>query len=273
MAQVGSKSQVTWVTHCKFSITSNKGTPAFCQNVVVSPRWVCTMDTNNVVSSCYMQSIMIECYFIFRWNCTVRTKKCSCKALVTQKGDEFKRGNQPHLHPSIPNMGVALKARKKIKETCLSDVFRSAAEITNEVLCDLPAEANVPLPGPAALARAANRSRQARRPKEPINLDFDPDTGYIPDGFLRKDVVAKDPKTGEPRRHLIFMTPFQEGLLSKAKNWYIDATFKVVRSPFTQLFSIHAFVKGTDGTKKQVPLCFVLMSGKRAVDYKKVCTT
>lgn len=72
-------------------------------------------------------------------------------------------------------------------------------------------------------------------------------------------------------RHLIFATPQQLHFLSQAKRWYVDATFKVLRSKdtFEQLFGIHAFFRKEEDTK-QVPLVFVFMTRRRKKDYKKV---
>jgi hypothetical protein len=57
--------------------------------------------------------------------------------------------------------------------------------------------------------------------------------------------------------------------LAKATTWDMDGTLKVVKSPIMQLFSIHAFVMYEDAIK-QLPLCFVLMTGRKRRDYKKV---
>ena len=55
-------------------------------------------------------------------------------------------------------------------------------------------------------------------------------------------------------------------ILSTSVEWYIDSTFKSVGNPFTQLWSIHAFLKHGESVK-QVPLAFCLMSGKAQEDY------
>ena len=80
---------------------------------------------------------------------------------------------------------------------------------------------------------------------------------HIPKDFMKADIHVKE------KRHILFAT------LSKATKWYIDGTFKLCRHPFKQLFTINAFVHDSENAK-QVPLCFVFMSGQSASNYQKV---
>jgi hypothetical protein len=113
-------------------------------------------------------------------------------------------------------------------------------EISNEPITALPK--------PSHIARAANRLRQNLRPEDPEDLDFKLDEDCIPPNFLKDDVRASN------KCHLIFATD--------AQLVHLDGTFKLVRKPFTRLFSVNAFVRSGDHLK-QVPLAFVLMSGKK----------
>ena len=48
--------------------------------------------------------------------------------------------------------------------------------------------------------------------------------------------------------------------------WYIDGTFKIVKEPMKQLVTIHIILNIAE-QRVSVPVCFVLMSRRRKIDY------
>ena len=94
------------------------------------------------------------------------------------------------------------------------------------------------------VARRGNRARQKLRPQDPTDLSFSLNTDYLPESFVKDDVVL------DGGRHIIFASELMLEFLRKAKTWYIDATFKVVRDPFYQLFTVHAFIRNASCLKQ-----------------------
>lgn len=199
------------------------------------------------------------------WRCTSRGKLAPCQVKVIQDGDEFIPSVHSHNHPAQPGRDQLLKTCAEVKRRAKDEVFKSAMTIVEEVMTKNTASDPLPcsLPNPSNLARVANKKRQGRRPKHPRDLTFDLDKDHVPNDFVLEDVFVDD------ARHLIFSSSKQRDILKEAKTWYCDGTFRIVKAPFMQLYSIHAFVKGEEQVK-QVPLVFVLMSRKRKRDYKKV---
>lgn len=199
------------------------------------------------------------------WRCSVRNKTVNCKARVIQRGENFSPGCQPHTHIAMPNKDTVASVISQVKAAAKEDIFQPAGTIVENCFSrnNIGAIPCPTLPKQTNLQRTANRARQKLRPAEPSSLDFDIEMEHVPQDFMKADIEVGT------RRHLMFASDDQLKKLAKAKRWYMDGTFHVVRKPFTQLFSIHAFLQ-QNGEIKQVPLVFVLMSGKRKFDYKCV---
>ncbi|XP_055959191.1 uncharacterized protein LOC126832014 isoform X1 [Patella vulgata] len=206
------------------------------------------------------------------WRCSKRSGPTRCPATVIQDGDTYQPGLKNHLHPAEPGIQTATKIKVTAKHEAKGNVFtKSCSSIAERVLSSV-GSAEEPIhsrPPMAALVRSLQRTRQTLRPKDPTDVSSSLDEDFIDHsapGFYQKRV-----KVGE-RRHHIFCTDRQMQLLARAKTWYMDATFRVVNKPWSQLFSIHAFIK-TGETTRQLPLVFCVMSGKSQDDYYKLNST
>lgn len=200
------------------------------------------------------------------WVCSVRNKNERCPAQISQRGQNFVAGKVAHSHPSKPGIDVQAKIVKALKEKVVQreNCFASSGKLVESALLDLRTDnPTAILPQPALLQRRTNRARQSTRPQHPTTLNFELNQHHIPDNFLLADLNY------DGSRQLILATDDQLKLLAKAEHWYVDGTFKLIREPFAQLFSIHAFIR-RDKCLKQVPLAFAIMSRRTTPDYAAV---
>lgn len=201
------------------------------------------------------------------WRCTIRNDKMYCPATVIQRGEDvYERGASLHCHGVDPSAASSARIKREVKQEAMKDIFKSATTIAERAIVnERNANGTRPdIPKVQTLSRIANKHRQAERPDEPVNLvTFEYTEDYLPE-FLCGDIVPDPEYPGV--RHLMFASQNQQRLLARAKTWYVDGTFKIIKEPFVQLWSIHAFIEKDDNSK-QVPLVYIFMSRRKTEDY------
>ncbi len=68
------------------------------------------------------------------WECIHRRKDHRCSASVIQNGENFRRGNSTHHHPSLPDARQHAAIRAAVRKQAASNLFESAGCIVQGVL-------------------------------------------------------------------------------------------------------------------------------------------
>ena len=113
-----------------------------------------------------------------------------------------------------------------------------------------------------------NRARNKLLPPQPKLIDFTLDKIFVEGDSKISDFVVLD-FFEDGVRIIILSSRKMLTLLKAAEYWFCDGTYKVVRKPFYQLWSIHVFIQ-SGHSMKQIPVAFVLMSHRRQKDYETV---
>lgn len=213
-----------------------------------------------------------DCSTVFRCRATDSSGK-ECIARVVVSGTSYSPNND-HTCTAKPEANVHEKhtITREAKIAGLKCKAVSAGNIIQPLMQE-HVYSDVVLPDPILLARTVNRARAKERPTHPTDLHFTLDRPNMPKHFLRGDILVGP--EGQQQRHLIFSTKKQLRLLREMKRWYLDGTFRLVKKPMMQLWTIHGFLKVWNSRKKrheikQVPLLYVLMSRRTAADYEAV---
>ena len=239
------------------------------------------------------------------WQCTIRGKINPCRARVVQRAPgNFEPGQHHHNH--LAEVGAATAARiiALVKTKAMDDVFRPAAAIVDEVYVVmfpfiLPfwlqwQQSKVVIINTCNLKKLLSvYYRFAYRNLKMLLVLHCQSQNILLDNLLDILRVSAIDLQNPPAwilswtktiyhsnsivqmytfvtdATLFFATNEQLYQLTKAKTWYIDGTFKLCRHPFSQLLTINAFVR-KDKCVKQVPLLFLVMSGWKKLDYRKV---
>lgn len=177
------------------------------------------------------------------WICTSRRKASMCRATIIQKGSIFIPGRSSHIHEARPGICKTLEITAEVKKRAQKDLFKPAARIVEEVMTEKLGNKSTDcnLPDASQLKRVAHRIQQSDLEAEHNDINFNLPADVIPPNFLKADIRISN------ARHILLFTAEQQALLDKARILYMDRSTKMIRKPFSHIFSIHTYVKNDKG--------------------------
>ena len=175
--------------------------------------------------------------------------------------------NKHNHHPDF-SLNIKREINMALKRECMDNTLDNPSAVIHNVLLNNEDYMNFYEKG-SSLAKMKSmkmtimRTRNLHAPPKVTNINFQLERRFFPQDvphFFRGDVTTKE------GRHVIFFSDKQLEYLQKAKVWYVDGTFKIIRDPFTQLLTIHTTVRNNE-TTSSIPIAFILMSRRRKIDY------
>lgn len=229
------------------------------------------------------------------WDCRlVRTGLCAARAITNNppaptdvillKGPE----QSSHSHPPNQEEVEAEKITSRIKRKAAAHPEVPPAQILRVELAGVSDGVLSQLPEREALKKQVRRERRKDLPPNPRSLS---ELQELPDLYQKTlqgekflifdsrvaedededEDVQRDEETAADRT-LVFGTRQNLEVLCRSSTWFIDGTFKVTPTLFTQLFTILGVRKRETQGGEGVPLpcIYALMTSKRQDEYSKV---
>ncbi|XP_068204653.1 uncharacterized protein [Palaemon carinicauda] len=142
--------------------------------------------------------------------------------------------------------------------------------LINEVLCNVPQAVQGSLPNSSALKKTIRRKRNqiSASPPNPVDLNHlaipDEYSTYKTEPNQKEDFLLKDRRPSEDRILLFGRRSWLQHLVS-AEVWYVDGTFKIAPTLFSQVYIVMAQkIRGV------IPVLYAILPNKRKVTYSRL---
>lgn len=131
----------------------------------------------------------------------MRRKDLWCRAVVSQRGNEFVCGSVDHINPPEAGLLKRTVIAAKVRVEAIQHPYRASGDIIEDAF-SITNENDFNLPNQQYLQRASNLIRQKLRPAEPKDLTFEIDQRFLGcEDFIQGDVRV------ENERHILLATP------------------------------------------------------------------
>ncbi len=180
-----------------------------------------------------------------------------------------------HSHPPNRDATKALILVENLKTVAQSQPALPPSVIVRDTLQNATPRVLSQMPLRENLRQTICRQRRQNVPHNPKSIA---DLEHLPDEFMKTmldEVLVLhdnyDTQDGDEGRVIVFATRKNVEVLRRSEIWFVDGTFRVCPSIFTQLFTVIGVWKRTTpnglGEETPVPLVYALLEGKHEEEY------